>query len=272
MGPEEDERAHIIPRLRAAGCVYAEQEAALLCDAAPDREALALLVERRVAGEPLEHVLGHVRFCGLQLVVRPGVFVPRQRTALLVEHVARGLPADGVLADLCTGVGAVAAAVRVARPEARIFAADVDPAAIACAEVNLPGAWVGIAELFTGLPAELAGRIDVVSANAPYIPDAELALLPREARSYEPARALLGGADGLALHRRIVAELGAWLRPGGCAVLEVSPRQWPRVADLAHRHGYAVEFRQDGDGGQVAVLRAARSKAPASSSAKPAAL
>ena len=125
--PTERERLDVERRLRQAGCVFAEEEAEQLICAAADRGGLGALVGRRAAGEPLEIIVGHVDFDGCRLVVRPGVFVPRQRTRLLVEHAVSRLPRRGQLVDLCTGVGTVAAAVHRRRPDVRIVAADIDP-------------------------------------------------------------------------------------------------------------------------------------------------
>ena len=191
-------------RLRAAGCVFAEEEAALLTEAAPDAEALEALVRRREASEPLEPLVGWVDFCGLRLAVEPGVFVPRQRTALLVGEAAALLGPGDVVVDLGCGTGAVGAAVAAAVPGVEVYAVDVDPAAVACARRNLPPDRVLEGDLYDPLPAALRGEVAVVVANAPYVPTEAIALMPREARDHEHRVALDGGPDGLAVQRRVV--------------------------------------------------------------------
>ena len=129
----------VVRRLRAAGCVFAEDEARLLLAEARTADQLDALVERRVAGEPLEHLLGWAEFAGLRIAVGPGVFVPRRRTEVLVaEAVALARP-GAVVVDLCCGSGAVGVAVASAVPGIELHAADVDPAAVACARANLAG-------------------------------------------------------------------------------------------------------------------------------------
>jgi release factor glutamine methyltransferase len=217
--------AVVVARLRAAGCVFAEDEARLLLDAARTPGELAELVGRRVDGEPLEHLLGWAEFCGLRIAVAAGVFVPRRRTeALVAEAVGRTRP-GAVVVDLCCGSGAVGAAVAAAVPDVVLHAADVDPAAVACARRNLPHAAVYAGDLFAALPAVLRGRIDVLVANAPYVPTAAIGLMPPEARDHEPAVALDGGDDGLAVLRRIVAGAPEWLAPGGALLFETGRAQ-----------------------------------------------
>src|SRR5438552_12600078 len=123
--------ATIVARLRAAGCVFAEDEAAVLLASATDSVELAAMVDQRVAGRPLEHVVGWVEFCGRRVLVDPGVFVPRQRTELLVREARARL--GHVVLDLACGCGAVGLAVE--GPE--LYAADIEPAAVACARRNL---------------------------------------------------------------------------------------------------------------------------------------
>jgi release factor glutamine methyltransferase len=222
----------LVARLRAAGCVFAEDEAALLA-AAASGPALDGLVDRRVAGEPLEQVLGWAEFCGLRFVVEPGVFVPRQRSRLLVREAVRRAAPGSVVLDLCCGTGAVGAAVAAAVPGIEVHAADVDPAATACARENLGALGsVHTGDLFSALPPSLRGRIDVVAANAPYVPTDAIALMPPEAREHEARIALDGGEDGLDLHRRIAADAPGWLAPGGRLLIETSARQAPATAQL----------------------------------------
>ncbi len=233
-------------RLRAAGCVFAEDEAGLLTAAARDPAELARLVDQRAAGMPLEQVLGWAEFCGLRIAVEPGVFAPRRRSEYLASQailLARRNPAASppVVVDLCCGSGAVAAAVAAALPVAGLHAVDIDPAAVRCARRNLAaiGGQVYQGDLYQPLPPALRGRVDVLIANAPYVPAAELELLPAEARSYEPRTALDGGADGLAILGRVAAGAPRWLAPGGHLLVETSERQASRMAGIAAGHGLA---------------------------------
>ncbi len=243
----------LVRRLRAAGCVFAEEEAALLLVAAgSDPEALERLVARRVAGEPLEPILGWAAFDGLRVLVDPGVFVPRRRTEFLARLAVSVLDAaDGrerVAVDLCCGSGAVGAAILARRPEVALYAADVDPVAVACARRNLPAARaVLLGDLFTPLPGELRGRIDVVAANAPYVPTGAVALMPPEARDHEPRTALDGGADGLDHHRRIAEAATSWLAPGGRLLIETSARQAPGTSQIFAAAGLTPEIHSDDD-------------------------
>ncbi|SDP73243.1 putative protein N(5)-glutamine methyltransferase [Lentzea jiangxiensis] len=213
----------IVERLRAAGCVFAEDEAALLEEAATGPEHLEELVTQRVNGLPLEHAVGWAVFCGQRIVVTKGVFVPRHRTELLVD-LAVGLK-PGVVVDLCCGSGAVGAVLRHRLPAATVYAADIDPVAVACARKNLTNVFEG--DLFDALPTHLRGRIDVVVANVPYVPTDDIAFMPVEARDYEARMALDGGADGLEVLRRVAGQATTWLRPGGHLLSETSERQAP---------------------------------------------
>lgn len=229
-GPAAD-HDDVVRRLRAAGCVFAEEEARLLLAEAPPDE-LGTWVDRRVAGEPLEHVLGWALFDGLRVAVGPGVFVPRRRSELLVRQAVAALRSPDearppVVVELCCGAAAVAAAVGHRLPGVEVHAADVDPAAVAFARRNLASvdgtAWLG--DLDEPLPASLRGRVDVLVANAPYVPTDELAFMPTEARDHEPLRALDGGPDGVDVQRRVVAAAPRWLAPRGVLVVETSRRQ-----------------------------------------------
>jgi release factor glutamine methyltransferase len=234
----------LVARLRAAGCVFAEDEATLLQDAASG-DALEALVERRVAGEPLETLLGWAEFAGLRVDVAPGVFVPRWRSELLVEAALEGLPDDAVVVELCCGVGAIAAAVRAARPDADVWACDIDPDAVAVARQNLPPDRVSEGDLYDALPASLRGRVDLLVANAPYVPTDEIAFMPTEARDHEHRVALDGGSDGHAVQARIASGSREWLAPGGRLIIETSERQAPRTASLLEEQGFAVRVVRD---------------------------
>jgi release factor glutamine methyltransferase len=219
---DADTESEVVDRLRAAGCVFAEDEARLLCAEATDDEHLSVLVQRRATGEPLEYLLGWAQFCGLRIVVEPGVFVPRKRTEFLVAQAVVLRPR--VMVDLCCGSGAIAAAVLARLGPIEVHAVDVDPAAVRCAKRNVRGS-VYEGDLFDPLPSALAGRVDVLVANAPYVPSGSVDLMPREARLYEARSALDGGADGVDVQRRVLAGALHWLAPRGHVLVETSRTQ-----------------------------------------------
>jgi release factor glutamine methyltransferase len=252
----------LVARLRAAGCVFAEDEAALLTEAAAGSEVeLERLAARRVAGEPLEPLLGWAEFAGMRLRVEPGVFVPRHRTELLAERAAQAARPEATVLDLCCGVGAIGAVVLQRVPGVRLFAADIEPAAVRCARANLgPDGRVFEGDLFSALPGALRGTFDVIAVNAPYVPTREIPRMPPEARDHEPAVALDGGGDGLDVHRRIAAEAADWLTPGGVLLIEASDEQAPVSAALFEAAGLAAAVEQDDERGSTLVIaRAAAS-------------
>lgn len=253
-GPPPSSTAAVVAALRGAGCVFAEDEAALLLAAADDDAGLAALLARRVAGAPLEHVLGWAEFRGLRIRVGPGVFVPRRRTEALAREAVARTPPGAVVVDLCCGSGALGAAVASAVPGVELHAADVDPAAVTWARRNLPGGRVHTGDLFAALPADLRGRVDVLVANAPYVPTTAIALMPPEARDHEPAVALDGGDDGLAVLRRIVAGAPRWLAPGGALLFESGTRQVPAVTAAVRAAGLAPVVVEDADLGATVVV------------------
>jgi len=232
-------RSVIVTRLRAAGCVFAEDEARLLISAARTPDDLAAMVDRRASGLPLEHVLGWAEFCGLRIAVDPGVFVPRHRTEFLVRQAAALARPRAVVVDLCCGSGAVGAALAVALDRVELYAVDLDPTAVRCARRNVAaaGGQVYEGDLYDPLPATLRGRVDVLVANAPYVPTEAVRLLPPEARVHEPRAALDGGADGLDVLRRVIAEAPLWLAPGGYLLVETSERQAPQIVETVARNG-----------------------------------
>jgi release factor glutamine methyltransferase len=206
-----------------------------LIAAAPTAADLARLVEQRVAGLPLEQVLGWAEFCGQRIAIDPGVFVPRRRSEFLVRHAAAVVPLGGVVVDMCCGSGAIGAALAAVRP-IELYAVDIDAAAVACARRNING-HVYQGDLFEPLPATLQRRIDVLVVNAPYVPTGEIAFMPPEARLYEAQVALDGGVDGLDVQRRVVASAPLWLAPAGRVLIETSDRQSAQTADMMSSAG-----------------------------------
>ena len=243
--PSPCPRSVIVARLRDAGCVFAEDEARLLISAAPRPAELAAMVDRRAAGLPIEHVLGWAEFCGLRIAVDPGVFVPRRRTEFLVRRAASlarqaakpagqapGRPRTFVV-DLCCGSGAIGAALVAVLDGVELHAVDVDPAAVRCARRNVAasGGQVYEGDLYQPLPATLRGHVDILVANAPYVPAGAIGLLPPESRMHEPRAAVDGGADGLDILRRVAAAAPLWLAPGGHLLVETSERQAPQAVE-----------------------------------------
>jgi release factor glutamine methyltransferase len=259
----------VIVRLRAAGCVFAEDEARILVGAARTPAELDAMVGRRAGGEPLEYVVGWAEFRGLRILVAPGVFVPRPRSEFLVSVAvglarSRDMAGTPVIVDLCCGTGALGLAVAAelgragnlaVPPTAELYAADLDPAAVACARRNVEpaGGQVYQGDLFGPLPSGLRGRIDVLICNAPYVPTTEIAFMPAEAREHEALMALDGGSDGLAVLRRVTADAGGWLAPGGVLLVETSERQAPAMAAAMTAAGLSAGVHTDDETGATVV-------------------
>lgn len=271
----------LVDRLRAAGCVFAEDEAAMLREAADgDADHLEALTVRRVAGEPLEVVVGWAAFSGLRIPVEPGVFVPRLRTEALVDEAVRLVRASGslgdepdapVVVDLCCGTGAIGAAIAdaIRAGDGRagdgragdglaidLVAADLDPAAVRVAWRTLApfGARVFEGDLFDALPADLRGRVLVLTVNAPYVPTDAIAAMPPEARDHEARLALDGGADGVDVHRRVAASARDWLRPGGHLLVEAGSAQAAVTAGVFATAGLTVRVVRDDDRDATVVV------------------
>lgn len=250
-----EQRLDIVARLRAAGCVFAEDEADLLISSARTQRNLGDMVHQRVAGLPLEQVVGWAAFCGLRVIVNPGVFVPRRRTEFLVHQAAALARPTSIVVDLCCGSGAVGLALMSLLGRINLHAVDIEPAAVRCARQNIGGhGTVYEGDLFDPLPSDLKGRVDLIVANVPYVPTDEIALMPQEARVYEPQMALDGGADGLAVQRRVAAEAPRWLAPGGSLLMETSARQAAETADLFTRHGLKTRVMESDESEATIVV------------------
>jgi release factor glutamine methyltransferase len=266
--------------LRAAGSVFAEEEAELLVSAAGSPAELDSMVSRRVAGEPLEAILGWASFCGLRVVVAPGVFVPRRRTELLVREALAIVPeslvaprpsgrpkirglSHLVVVELCCGTAAVAAAIlegvgTSTSGALEVHAVDIDPVATACARANLGArGQVHTGDLYDALPAGLRGRVDVLVANAPYVPTEAIAMMPPEARDHEPRVALDGGADGLDVQRRILERAREWLTASGHLLIETSRRQAAGTVAACETAGLGTRVVTDDELDATAVVAVA---------------
>ncbi len=288
-----DIEADVARRLRAAGSVFAEEEAALLvgeallagesvaerdamraADAvlvgeaaltgeallvarggALDRVALERMVAQRVSGVPLEYVVGWALFDGIRVRVGDGVFVPRRRTELLVDAAASVTRPGDVAVDLCCGSGAIGLALARRVPGIALNAADIDPRAVTWARVNLEpaGGRVFEGDLYAALPESLRGRIRTLVCNTPYVPTADIALLPPEARLYEPHGTLDGGDDGLDIQRRVAVDARTWLAPGGTLFVETSDAQAHESAEIMQAAGLAAQIIRSPDGDATVV-------------------
>lgn len=220
-----------------------------------ERSSFRAGIERRAKGEPLQYVTGEMPFRHLVLHVRPGVFIPRPETEVLVDAVLQHMDASDsehpVVVDLCTGSCAIAASIAVERPAARVYATEVvpDTAEVAGANAARCGAsdrlCVLTGDLFGPLPDDLRGTVDVVVSNPPYIPTADLADLPAEVALHEPMIALDGGPDGLDVVRRIAVEAREWLRPGGLLAIETDTSRAKEAARILGEWYEGIEVRQD---------------------------
>jgi release factor glutamine methyltransferase len=246
----------IVTRLRAAGCVFAEDEAELLLSAATSPAELESMVDRRAGGEPLEQIVGWAEFCGLRIAVEPTVFVPRRRTEFLVSQASALVSPGSVVVDLCCGSGAIGIATVAGMSDFTLYAADIDPAAVRCARRNVEpvGGQVYCGDLYAALPSSIQGEVDILLVNAPYVPTDDIALMPPEARDHEARVALDGGIDGLEIHRRVAKDAPTWLRPGGHVLIETSVRQAASTARLLNDAGLEARVEHSEEvSGTVAV-------------------
>jgi release factor glutamine methyltransferase len=202
------------------------------------RDSFDDLMHRAAAGEPVAYIVGEREFYGLAFAVRPGVLIPRPETELLVEHVL-AFAKDGnrvdTIVDVGTGSGAIAIALAVNLPTARVLAIDRSLKALKVAEENVRRHAVEArVELLLGdLLSGLGGEHDVVVANPPYVPTEQIATLQRQVREWEPRIALDGGVDGLDPHRRLLTQLPGRLKEGGLMLMEIADDRGPAALAMA---------------------------------------
>ena len=209
------------------------------------RRRFERMIERRAKGEPVQLIKGYAIFRGLEVLARPGVFVPRDSTEFLAEQAVRRVRRrrQPVLVDVATGGGGIALAVVNEVRRARVYGTDISPEAIRVARANarklrLPATFV-VGDLFGGLPKHLRGGVDVVTLHPPYVARSELRELPEEIRRWEPAHTLTDRSpDGLRIVERSTTEAPAWLRPGGWLLIEVSPDRARAVRSVMQRTGF----------------------------------
>lgn len=218
----------LVARLRAVGCVFAEEEAAEIRRVVGDDEGRAdAVVAARSSGIPLEHALGTALFAGVEVEVGPGVFVPRARAEMLIDAAVAARPDPRIVVDLGTGSGAIAAALVTRLPRAEIHATDLDLVALAYARRNATryGFQVHDGDWWSALPDDLQARVDLAVAYLPHVPTARLDEIPGDYRTHEPDLAVAGGADGLDPLRAVLAGIDDWLAHDGVLVTLVAEEQ-----------------------------------------------
>ena len=240
--------AELVTRLARAGCVAAEEEAhELAARADGDLSLLRSLVERRLTGEPLAWITGRAAFGDRTVLVHAGVYIPRWQSLELVRRSTTRLPEKGKAVDLCTGSGAVAAALGAVRPSAGGVGTDSDARAVACARANGVEAYRG--DLFVAVPAAFRTLTDVVVAVVPYVPSTELHLLPRDTLGFEDVSHYDGGRDGTDVLQRVVTDAPGFLRPGGALLLELGGDEAEVLRPTLDHIGYtSVRTWSDEDG------------------------
>lgn len=203
-------------------------------------------VRRRARREPVQYILGRAEFWSLPLVVNPAVLIPRPDTEVLVEEALKRAPGARDVLDVGTGSGAIAVALASELPEALVEGIDLSPEALAVAREN--GRRNGLEERLRFSAGEIerlpAGPYDLIVANPPYIPRADLAGLMPEVREHEPRIALDGGEDGLEFYRLLAAGALERLNAGGWLLLEVGIDQAGEVEGLLQKSGFRDTFRR----------------------------
>jgi len=225
-----------------------------------DRRRFEVLIDRRATGEPIPYIKGYSEFRDIELMTKPGVFVPRDSSEFLAEQAVRRLRKRKrpVLVDLATGGGPIALAVADEVPKAEVWGTDVAKDAVKLARKNAKAlsldARFEVGDLFGGLPERLRGSVDVITLHPPYVPAGEIDDLPDEIREWEPPHTLTDrSADGLGLIGRTAAEAPTWLRSNGWLLLEVSPDRAKEVKRVLAGGGFR-DVRST-KGGELKVTR-----------------
>jgi release factor glutamine methyltransferase len=232
-----------------------------------ERKRFDALLARRLRGEPMALLIGHVDFMGLQVDIRPGVFAPRQSSAMAVMlAVSRLRRRRAPLAvDVATGAGPIALGIARSVRAARVYGTDISADAIDQARANarrlgLRNVTFRRGDVLGGLPRALRGAVDVITSHPPYVPSGEVGLLPDEVSQYEPEHTLTDGSDdGLAIVRSLVEQAPDWLRPGGWLLVELSPDRVRRATAVFRRH--LVSVRSIGARGDVTRIVSGRRRA-----------
>ncbi|MFN2581733.1 MAG: class I SAM-dependent methyltransferase [Candidatus Dormibacteria bacterium] len=235
-------------RLRAAGFLAADDEAQeLRAYAGADAEALDRMLTRRLTGEPMAWITGYSVFCGVEVQVHHGVYVPRIHTEKLARRAAARLPSHGTAIDVCTGCGAIARVLMSAHPRARVLACDIDARAVDCARANGVETYAG--DLFDALPEGLTSNVDLITAVVPYVPTTELPYLQRDTFTFEQPLAYDGGDDGMHVLRRVAAASRRFLKRDGALLLELGGSQDRATREELTRLGFDdVRLLHDEDG------------------------
>jgi len=217
-----------------------------------DSAKVRRLLQRRLTGEPVQYIIGHIEFCGLCIKVGKGVLIPRPETELLVEEVIRAISDQRSavssktvkslsLLDLCTGTGCIALALAREFPEAGVYGTDLSKEAVAYAKKNAKANNIENIRFRQGslFDAVKAKRFDIITANPPYIRRDEIETLQREIRDWEPVAALDGGLDGMDFYRAILSSVGDYLNPDGFIFVELGYDQAEGVQKIARAEGFS---------------------------------
>nr|MBA2601378.1 peptide chain release factor N(5)-glutamine methyltransferase [Actinomycetota bacterium] len=233
-----------------------------------DADRYLALVARRAAGAPFPVLVGRIEFYGLELKVWPGSFVPRPSSELVVDRAVRRLKRmeDPVVVDICTGAGPIALAIADEITDAQVHAMDIQEEGLAQGRKNarsleIPNVTFKRGDMYDGLPQDLRGGVDVITAHVPYVPIDELDDLPAEVREHEPLFTLTDESDdGLFLMRRAILEAPEWLKPGGWLLLEVSDDLIPKLQALCTEAGLENKGAASDDDGLSVVVEARKSR------------
>ncbi|OUZ12746.1 hypothetical protein BHE97_00600 [Aeromicrobium sp. PE09-221] len=238
----------LVERLRAAGCVFAEDEATALRSAF-ESQALATAIAQRIAGTPLEQVLGFTEIGGVRVDLGPGVFVPRARSTAIAETAAARHPDARIAADLGCGAGTLAAILSTRLPAARIVGTEIDPVAAISARRTGERHGFEVAEgsWWSPLPPSWRGRIDLAVAYLPHVPTGELSWIHADFRAHEPDFCVAGGPDGLDPWRAVARDAIGWLAPGSLFVTLVAREQRAEAGRIGEDAGLEIDYEESED-------------------------